>query len=109
MLYATNLLVVASCILFAGILIYFYLLRDPRIWWSLIGVVAVLWMREVSIRASGILISPPPIPGDLVQNLVLVVGLGISTILLAILVTRNMSKRFEHYFNRYKGAEDEKS
>lgn len=105
MSYATNLLVVASCILLVGIAIYFYLMRDTRIWWSGVGIVAALWMREISLRASVILISP----GTSVQNLLLVVGFGIATILGTILITHDLSKRFEYYFNRNWENKNEKS
>ena len=109
MYFATNLMVVAFCILLAGIAIYSYLMHDSKLWWSIVGIVATLWMREVSLRASDILLSSSPIPEGLIQNLIIVVGLGIVTTLISILATLNLSKRFESYFKRYEDKRDEKS
>jgi len=108
MFFATNLMVLAFCILLAGIGIYFYLMRDSKFWWSIVGVVATLWMREVFLRASDILLSSQPIP-EVIQNLIIVVGLGIATTLITTLITRNLSRRFESYFDRYEEKKDEKS
>ncbi|MFH0897465.1 MAG: DUF373 family protein [Candidatus Bathyarchaeota archaeon] len=107
MYFSTDLLVVASLIFIAGIIIYFYFLRDPRIWWNVVGIVATLWMREVSLKASAILLAPIPTPIYLVQNLILIIGMGIATTLITILTTLNLSKRFTHYFNRYESEEHE--
>jgi hypothetical protein len=107
--FATNLMVVASCIFLVGIAIYFYFIRDPRIWWSIIGIVATLWMREVSLNASEILLSTHPIPTSLIYNIILVIGLGIATMVITIKVTANLSRRFEHYFKKDEDAQNEKS
>jgi len=93
-----NLMVIATLIFIAGIIIRFYFLRDSRIWWNVVGVVVVLWMREIALKASDILLSSQPIPTSLTQNLLIVVGLGIVTTLITILVTINLSKRFDYYF-----------
>ncbi len=96
MKFGTNLMVVASCTFLIGIAIYFYFMRDSRIWWTIVGIVASLWMREVSLGASDILLLSSPI-----QSLVITIGLGIASTVITILVTLNLSKRFERYFNRY--------
>lgn len=108
MKFATNLMVVASCIFLVGIAIYFYFIRDPQMWWTVTGIVTSLWMREVSLNASEILLSSSPIPAYLIQNLVLTIGLGIASTVITILVTLNLSKRFERYFSRYEVEKDEK-
>lgn len=100
MRFAINLLIIGFCIFLVGITIYFYLLRDPRIWWTIVGIVATLWMREVSLAASEILLSSP-ITTDLIQRLIIAAGLGIATTLTVILITFNLGKRFEYYFNRH--------
>lgn len=97
MKYATDLGVVASCIFLIGIAFYFFFFRDPRFWWTLVGTISILWMREVSLNASEVLLEP----ATSVQNLIIVIGFGIATTVITILVTHKLSKRFESYFNRY--------
>ena len=100
MKFATNLLVIASCTFLVGIAIYFYFLRDSRIWWTVVGIVATLWMREVALNSSAIFLSPLLVPTSVILNLIIVIGLGITTTVITILATLKLSKRFEYYFDR---------
>lgn len=106
--FATNLLVIASCIALIGMAIYFYFIRDQKMWWTVAGIVATLWMREVFLNASDILLAPSPIPGYLTNKLLIIIGLGTVTTAITILTTLNLSKRFKHYFRR-EAEGDEKS
>ncbi len=105
--FGTDLIVVASFIFIAGFAINFYFRRDPRIWWNIVGIVAAVWMREVSLKASAILLAPTPYPAYLVQNLILVISFGIATTAITLWVVLNLSKRFEYYFNRSGVKSDE--
>lgn len=100
--HSVDLILIASFISILGLFVYFYFLRDPKIWWTVVGFVASLWMREVAIKTSDILqySLPVPIPISLIQNLIFVVCLGIITTVIMIFMTIILGKRFESYFNR---------
>ena len=104
---SVNLLLIASIVSSVGMAIYFYFRRDGRIWWSFVGIVAVLWMREIALNASYVLQSPFPLPQSLVVQLLIVSILGIATTAIAILITLKLGKRFEHYFRRQTASDDE--
>jgi len=103
MKFGANIMVVALCTFLVGIAIYFYFVRDPRIWWTVVGIVASLWMREVALNASDILLVSSSI-----QNLVITIGFGISSTVVTMLITLNLNKRFERYFSRYEVEKGEK-
>jgi len=100
MQYAVNLVVVAAIISLAGGAVYLYFTRDGRIWWSFVGVVATLWLREVTLTASEILLWPAAMPFELVEKLLFGAGLGIASTLITVFVTLKLGKRFERYFER---------
>ena len=95
-----DLVIVAFFIFLIGITVFLYFTRDPRIWWIAVGVVATLWMREIALQASAILILPPPIPGALIQSLILVIGLGISTTIITFYLSIKSGKKFDYYFKK---------
>ncbi|MCJ7635635.1 DUF373 family protein [Candidatus Bathyarchaeota archaeon] len=105
--YSVTLFVVAAIILLAGISVYMYFKRDSRIWWSSVGVVAMLWLREVALTASEILVIPTSAPIELIENLLFGAGLGIASTLATILITLKVSKRFEKYFKKSETPTDE--
>jgi uncharacterized membrane protein len=45
MKFGSNIMVLALCTFLVGIGVYFYFMHDPRIWWTVVGIVASLWMR----------------------------------------------------------------
>jgi uncharacterized membrane protein len=104
---SVNLLLIASIVFTIGMAMYFYFTRDGRIWWSFVGVVAALWMREIALNASYVLLSPPPLPQSLLVQLLIVAILGISTTAATILITLKLGNRFEHYFKRHEGEDGE--
>lgn len=108
--YATDLMVTASCIFLVGLGIYFYFIRDSRIWWTVVGIVATIWMRQIALMASVILLLPiTPPPGEYIQGLILVIGLGIATTVAVILVTMKLNRIYSQYFRRNESTtEDEK-
>jgi len=106
-MYSINLIVVAAIISLVGMAVYLYFMRDGRIWWSFVGVVATLWMREVALTASEILIIPTSAPSRLVERLLFGAGLGIASTLVTIFVTLKLGKRFERYFKRSEVSSDE--
>lgn len=95
-----DLAVIAACILLVGYAVYFYFQHDTRIWWTIVGVVSSLWMREVTLRTSVILLASTPVPPNLINALLLAIGLGIATTVLTILVTRGLGRRFKLYFEK---------
>jgi putative membrane protein len=105
--YSVSLIAIAAIIALAGTTVYLYLTRDTRIWWSSVGVVATLWLREVALTASEILVIPTSAPIQLIEKLLLVTGLGISSTLATILITLKVSKRFEKYFRKMEVAGNE--
>ena len=95
-----DLAVIAVCILLVGYAVYFYFRHDTRIWWTIVGVVSSLWMREITLRTSVILLASTPVPPNLINALLLAIGLGIATTVLTILVTRGLGRRFKLYFEK---------
>jgi hypothetical protein len=69
--------------------------------------VATLWLREVALTASEILIIPTSAPMQLIEKLLLVTGLGIASTLATILITLRVGKRFERYFKKTEVAGNE--
>jgi putative membrane protein len=100
MQYAVNLVVVAAIISLVGGAVYLYFTRDGRIWWSFVGVVATLWLREVTLTASEILLWPAAMPFELVEKLLFGAGFGIASTLITVFVTLKLGKRFERYFDK---------
>lgn len=104
--FSVDLLVVASCILLIGLSIYLYFMRDSRIWWTVVGIVASLWMRQIALSASAILLLQiTPVPSEYVISLLLMVGLAISTIVATILVTMRLNKVYDQYFKKDESSE----
>jgi len=95
-----DLVLIAFLIFLIGLTVFLYFMRDQRIWWITVGVVATLWMREIALRASDILILPTPIPSSLIQSLILVVGLGISTTIITFYLSIKSGKKFDYYFKK---------
>jgi len=107
---ATDLAVVAVCIVFVGRGIFYYFSRDDRIWRNGVGIVVAVWVREIAIRASLVLLAPVPpasISDKLIVDLLLAAGLGIAGTLIAVLVTISLRRRYRQYFGRRMGTKDE--
>ena len=99
--YSVDLLVIASCIFLIGIGVYLYFMRDSRILWTVIGIVAAILMRQVALSASVILLLKiTPVPTEYILNLLITIGLGIATIVATILITMKLSKIYDQYFNK---------
>ena len=105
--YSVSLIAVAAIISLAGISVYLYFKRDSRIWWSSVGVVATLWLREVALTASEILVIPTSAPIELIEKLLFGAGLGIASTLATIFITLKVGKRFEKYFKKPETPNDE--
>ena len=96
--FIVDLVLVAFLIFLIGLTVFLYFMRDHRILWIAVGVVATLWMREIALQASDILILPPPIPSSLIQSLILVVGLGISATIITFYLSIKSGRKFDYYF-----------
>ena len=82
-----------------------YFTRDGRIWWSFVGIVATLWLREVALSASEILVYPTSAPFSLIEKLLVGAGLGIASTVITILITLKLGKRFDRYFRKQEEPE----
>jgi len=102
-----SLIAIAAIIALAGTTVYLYFTRDIRIWWSSVGIVATLWLREVALTASEILIIPTSAPIQLIEKLLFVTALGIASTLATILITLKVSRRFERYFRKMEATGNE--
>lgn len=96
--FIVDLVLIAFLIFLIGLTVFLYFMRDHRILWVAVGIVATLWMREIALQASDILILPPPIPSSLIQSLILVVGLGISATIITFYLSIKSGKKFHYYF-----------
>ncbi len=96
--FIVDLVLVAFLIFLIGLTVFLYFMRDHRILWIAVGIVATLWMREIALQASDILILPPPIPNSLIQSLILVVGLGISATIITFYISIKSGRKFDYYF-----------
>jgi len=105
--FSVDLIVVAAVISLVGMAVYLYFKRDDRIWWSFVGIVVVLWLREVATTASEILVIPTSAPPGLIEKLLFGAGLGIASTLVTIFVTHKLGKRFERYFKKTEVSSDE--
>jgi len=93
--FAVDLATIASCIFLVGLGVYFYFQRDSRIWWTIIGIVAIIWFRQVALSASTILLLQiTPVPNEYILNLIFTIGLGIASTVITILITTKLSKLF---------------
>lgn len=109
---AVDLAVVAVCIIFIGKGIFYYFSHDNRIWRNGVGIVVVIWIREIALRASAVLLSPVPptsISDKLIVDLLLAAGLGLAGTLIAVLVSISLRKRYKHYFTKPEKIKGEKS
>jgi hypothetical protein len=105
---ATDLAVIAAGTFLIGRGIFYFFTRNPRIWRNIVGAVVCVWIREVALKASIILLSPTPptsVTDKLVLDLLFATGLGIAGTVIAILVTMSLSKKYRHFF---RGAKAEK-
>jgi len=104
-IYSIDFLIVAACTLLVGWGVYFFFERDQRMWYQIVGVVVSVWLRELALKASAILISPLP-PGGftdlLITDLLFVVGLGIATTIITVVITLTLGRRYESYFDKKK-------
>jgi len=106
---ATDLAVISAGTFLIGGGIFYFFMRDARIWRNVVGAVVCVWIREVAFRASQILLSPTPptsVTDRLVLDLLFATGLGIAGTVIAILVTMSLSRKYRRFF---RGSRAEKS
>ncbi len=106
---ATDLAVISAGTFLIGGGIFYFFMRDTRIWRNVVGAVVCVWIREVAFRASQILLSPTPptsVADSLVLDLLFATGLGIAGTVIAILATMSLSRRYRGFF---RGSRAEKS
>jgi len=106
--YGIDLLVVAIAIFLVGLGVYLYFTRDTRLWWTIVGIVAAVWMRQVSVFASDILLfSQPPAPSEYVLRLLIMIGFGIAITVATIIIAMRLNKRYSQYFREAEAKKEE--
>ena len=106
-----DLAVIATCLVFIGRVIAYYLTSDQRLWRNITITVTVAWLRDVVYKASAVLLSPvapTSIWDPLIINLLSSILLGFSIAVLLIFVTSRLSRMYAHRFKRYVRGKIEK-
>jgi putative membrane protein len=106
-----DLAVIATCLVFIGRVIAYYLTSDQRMWRNITITVTVAWLRDVVYKASAVLLSPvapTSIWDPLIINLLSSILLGFSIAVLLIFVTSRLSRMYAHRFKRYVRGKIEK-
>jgi uncharacterized membrane protein len=106
-----DLAVIATCLVFIGRVIAYYLTNDQRMWRNITITVTVAWLRDVVYKASAVLLSPvapTSIWNPLTVNLLSSILLGFSIAVLLIFVTSRLSRIYAHRFKRYVHGKIEK-
>lgn len=106
-----DLAVIATCLVFIGRVIAYYLTNDQRMWRNITITVTVAWLRDVVYKASAVLLSPvapTSIWDPLTVNLLSSILLGFSIAVLLIFVTSRLSRIYAHRFKRYVHGKIEK-
>ncbi len=106
-----DLAVIASCLIFIGRVIAYYLTSDQRMWRNITITVTIAWLRDIVYKASAVLLSPvapTSIWDPLIMNLLSSILFGFSIAVLLIFVTSRLSRIYTHRFKRYVRGKIEK-
>jgi hypothetical protein len=99
--YAIDLVVIAFCIAIGGLSVYLYFMRDSRMLWSIVGLVATILMRGIALNVSEILLlDQTPVPTNYLIELSTIIALSIVTTIIVIFVTQRLGKRLDIYFTK---------
>ncbi|MEE9509846.1 MAG: DUF373 family protein [Candidatus Bathyarchaeia archaeon] len=99
--YAVDLIFISFTIFIGGLSVYLYFIRDSRMLWSIVGLVVGVFMREVALHASEILLLEVwPIPMNYWIELTAIIASSIVITIITVFVTLRQGRRLEEYFTK---------
>lgn len=99
--YAVDLIFISFTIFIGGLSVYLYFMRDSRMLWSIVGLVVGVFMREVALHASEILLLEVwPIPMNYWIELTAIIASSIVITIITVFVTLRQGRRLEEYFTK---------
>lgn len=99
--YAADLIFIAFTVFIGGLSVYLYFMRDSRMLWSIVGLVVGVFMREVALHASEILLLEVwPVPMDYWVELTAIIASSIIITIVTVFVTLRQGRRLEEYFKK---------
>jgi putative membrane protein len=99
--YAADLIFISFTVFIGGLSVYLYFMRDSRMLWSIVGLVVGVFMREVALHASEILLLEVwPVPMDYWIELTAIIASSIIITIVTVFVTLRQGRRLEEYFKK---------
>jgi putative membrane protein len=99
--YAVDLIFIAVIVFIGGLSVYLYFMRDSRMLWSIVGLVVGVFMREVALHASEILLLGVwPVPLDYWIELTAIIASSVVITIVTVFVTLRQGRRLEEYFKK---------
>jgi putative membrane protein len=99
--YAVDLIFIAVIVFIGGLSVYLYFMRDSRMLWSIVGLVVGVFMREVALHASEILLLGEwPVPLDYWIELTAIIASSVVITIVTVFVTLRQGRRLEEYFKK---------
>ena len=99
--YSVDLIFISFTIFIGGLSVYLYFIRDSRMLWSIVGLVVGVFMREVALHASEILLLEVwPVPMKYWIELTAIIASSIVITIITVFVTLRQGRRLEEYFKK---------
>jgi len=99
--YSVDLIFISFTIFIGGLSVYLYFMRDSRMLWSIVGLVVGVFMREVALHASEILLLEVwPVPMKYWIELTAIIASSIVITIITVFVTLRQGRRLEEYFKK---------
>lgn len=99
--YAADLIFISFTVFIGGLSVYLYFMRDSRMLWSIVGLVVGVFMREVALKASEILLLEVwPVPMNYWIELTAIIAASIVITIVTVFVTLRQGRRLEEYFKK---------
>ena len=99
--YTVDLIFISFTIFIGGLSVYLYFMRDSRMLWSIVGLVVGVFMREVALHASEILLLEVwPVPMNYWIELTAIIASSIVITIITVFVTLRQGRRLEEYFTK---------
>ncbi len=99
--YGVDLIFIAFIVFIGGLSVYLYFMRDSRMLWSIVGLVVGVFMREVALHASEILLLGVwPVPLDYWIELSAIIAASIIITIVTVFVILRQGRRLDEYFKR---------
>jgi putative membrane protein len=99
--YAADLLFISFTVFIGGLSVYLYFMRDSRMLWGIVGLVVAVFMREVALHASEILLLEVwPIPMNYWIEITAIIASSIVITVVTVFITLRQGRRLEEYFKK---------